>query len=99
MGLSQIIFIPNRVKTAQEGKILFDKMNTISAKFLGIALKFIGSITESPDYSTAWSAGKAAVSLSQSTSCYHDIQILVNELDKMAFSHKNNELQFFNTIQ
>jgi flagellar biosynthesis protein FlhG len=99
LGLSQIIFIPNRVKTAQEGKILFDKMNTITAKFLGIALKFIGSITESPDYRTAWNTGKAAVSLSKSTSCYHDIAVIVNELDKIAFSHKNNELQFFNSIQ
>ena len=99
MGLSQIIFIPNRVKTAQEGKLLFDKMNTITAKFLGIALKFIGSISESPDYRLAWNTGKAAVTLSQSTTCYHDFTVLVDELDKLTVNHKNSELQFFNPGQ
>jgi len=96
MGLTQIIFIPNRVKTAKEGKVLFAKMNTITAKFLGIALKFIGSISESPDYRLAWNTGKAAVSLSNSTTCYHDFTILVDELDKLSVNHDNNELQFFN---
>jgi flagellar biosynthesis protein FlhG len=96
MGLSQIIFIPNRVKTAKEGKVLFAKMNTITAKFLGIALKFIGSISESPDYRLAWNTGRAAVSLSNSTACYHDFTVIVDELDKLAVNHKNNELQFFN---
>ena len=96
MGLSQIIFIPNRVATAREGKLLFEKMNTITAKFLGIALKSIGSISESPDYRTAWSTGKAAVSAGQSTTCYHDFTVLVDELGKLEVDHKNNELQFFN---
>jgi len=99
MGLSQMIFIPNRVKTPQEGKLLFDKMNKITAKFLGITLKFIGSISESPDYGIAWNTGKAAVSLSRSTSCHHDFTLLAHEFDKMPFNHKNNELQFFNPIQ
>jgi flagellar biosynthesis protein FlhG len=96
MGLSDIIFIPNRVRTAQEGKVVFDKMNTITAKFLSIALKFIGSISESPDYSKAWNIGKAAISISQSTTCYHDFSILVDALDKLKVDYKNNELQFFN---
>ena len=96
MGLSQIIFIPNRVKNAKEGKVLFAKMNTITAKFLGVALKFIGSISESSDYRLAWNTGKAAVSLSNSTTCYHDFTLLVDELDKMTANQKNNELQFFN---
>ena len=99
MGLSNIIFIPNRVKTAKEGMDLFTKMNTITAKFLGIALKYIGSISESPDYRLAWNTGKAAVSLSNSTVCYHDFTLLVDELDKLPVNHKNNELQFFNSIQ
>jgi hypothetical protein len=71
-------------------------MNTITAKFLGIALKFIGSISESPDYRLAWNTGKAAVSLSNSTTCYHDFTVLVDELDKLSVNHNNNELQFFN---
>ena len=96
MGLTQIIFIPNRVKTAKEGKVLFFFFFTITAKFLGIALKFIGSISESPDYRLAWNTGKAAVSLSNSTTCYHDFTVLVDELDKLSVNHNNNELQFFN---
>ena len=34
LGLSNIIFIPNKVSTKREGNVLFEKMNTITAKFL-----------------------------------------------------------------
>ena len=33
IGIEDIVFIPNRVQTHLEGKTLFDKMNTTSAKF------------------------------------------------------------------
>ena len=95
-GLSEIIFVPNKVTSAREGKILFDKMNTITAKFLGVALKFVGSISDSSDYSLAWNTGKAAISIGSSTTCYHDFSALVDDLDKLKPNHKNNELQFFN---
>jgi len=99
MGLSEIIFVPNKVKTAQEGKVLFEKMNTIAAKFLGVALKFIGSVSESSDYSLAWNTGQAAVSIGVSTTCYHDFSAIVDELDKLTVNHKKNELQFFNSMK
>ena len=74
-------------------------MNTITAKFLGIALTFIGSISESSDYSLAWNKGKAAVSIGESTTCYHDFAAIVDELDKVAMSRKSDVLQFFNSTK
>ena len=96
---ANIIFIPNKVVTKQEGSVLFDKMNTITAKFLGVALNFIGSISESSDYSLAWNKGKAAVSIGESTTCYHDFAAIVDELDKVSISPKGNDIQFFNSTK
>lgn len=97
IGIEELVFIPNRVKTHSEGKMLFDKMNTISAKFLGLSLKYLGSISESSDYDTAWNRGIAAVSIGQTTPCYHDFAGLVDELDKLQISNTNKQLQFFNS--
>ena len=99
LGLSNIIFIPNKVSTKREGSVLFEKMNTITAKFLGVALTFIGSISESSDYSLAWNKGKAAVSIGESTTCYHDFAAIVDELDKVAMTRKSDGLQFFNSTK
>ena len=97
IGIEDIIFVPNRVKTLSEGKALFTKMNSISAKFLGLSLKYVGSISESSDYDSAWSKGIAAVSIGQTTPCYHDFTELVDELDKLQISNTSKQLQFFNT--
>ena len=99
LGLSNIIFITNNVSTKREGSVLFEKMNTITAKFLGVALTFIGSISESSDYSRAWNKGKAAVSIGESTTCYHDFAAIVDELDKVAMTRKSDGLQFFNSTK
>jgi hypothetical protein len=96
LGLSDIIFIPNKVVTKQEGSILFEKMNTITAKFLGVALKFLGSISQSSDYSLAWNKGKAAISMGETTTCYHDFAAIVDEIDKISINPKSGEIQFFN---
>ena len=96
IGVEKIIFLPNRVKTQSEGRILFDKMNAISAKFLGLSLTYAGSISESPDYDIAWSKGIAAVSIGQTTPCYHDFTDLVDELDKLHIGNTSKQLQFFN---
>ncbi len=96
IGIEDIVFVPNRVRTHSEGKILFDKMNTISAKFLGSSLKYVGSISESSDYNTAWSKGIAAVSIGQTTPCYHDFAALVDELNKLQIKSASKQLQFFN---
>ena len=71
-------------------------MNAISAKFLGLSLNYVGSISESSDYDTAWNQGIAAVSIGQTTPCYHDFTELVDELDKLQISKMNKQLQFFN---
>ena len=96
IGIEDIVFIPNRVQTHLEGKTLFDKMNTISAKFLGSSLKYTGSISESSDYDSAWSKGVAAVSIGQTTPCYHDFAALVDELGKLQAKSASEQLQFFN---
>ena len=96
LGLSDIIFIPNKVVTKQEGSILFEKMNTITAKFLGVALKFLGSISQSSDYSLAWNKGQAAISMGETTTCYHDFAAIVDEIDKISINPKSGEIQFFN---
>ena len=96
IGIEDIVFIPNRVQTLLEGKTLFDKMNTISAKFLGSSLKYAGSITESSDYDSAWRDGIAAVSIGQTTPCHHDFAALVDELDKLHVKSVSGQLQFFN---
>lgn len=95
MGLDKVVFLPNRVKTSQEGRLLFDKMNMISTKHLGFPLKYIGSLSESPDYSQAWSSGTTAVSQGNSTVAYLDFKHIVSELEKLPVNHKNSELQFF----
>ena len=96
IGIEDIVFIPNRVQTLLEGKTLFDKMNTISAKFLGSSLKYTGSITESSDYDSAWRRGVAAVSIGNTTPCHHDFAALVDELDKLHVKSVSRQLQFFN---
>ena len=95
MGLDNVVFLPNRVKTSQEGRLLFDKMNIITAKHLGFPLKYIGSLSESFDYSQAWSSGTTAISLGNSTVAYLDFKNIISELEKLTFNHKNSELQFF----
>ena len=99
IGIEEIIFIPNRVQTKVDGKTLFDKMNAISAKFLGLSLNYIGSVSESADYTLAWNKGVAAVSLGQTSTCYHDFATLVDELDKLKTDGIDNQLQFFNASQ
>ena len=96
IGIEDIVFIPNRVRTHLEGKMLFEKMNTISAKFLGSSLKYAGSISESSDYDSAWSRGIAAVSIGQTTPCHHDFTALVDELNKLQMKSTAKQLQFFN---
>ena len=96
IGIEDIVFIPNRVQTLLEGKTLFDKMNTISAKFLGSSLQYTGSITESSDYDSAWRRGIAAVSIGNTTPCHHDFAALVDELDKLHVKSVSRQLQFFN---
>jgi flagellar biosynthesis protein FlhG len=95
MGLDKVVFLPNRVRTSQEGRLLFDKMNIITVKHLGLPLKYIGSLSESLDYSQAWSSGTTAVSQGNSTVAYLDFKHIVNELGKLTVNHKNSELQFF----
>ena len=96
IGIENILFIPNRVRTHLEGKTLFEKMNTISAKFLGSSLTYVGSISESSDYDSAWSKGVAAVSIGKTTPSYHDFAALVDELDKLQVKSASKHLQFFN---
>ena len=96
IGIKEIIFIPNRVQTKVDGKTLFDKMIAISAKFLGLSRNYIGSVSESADYTLAWNKGVAAISLGHTSTCYHDFAILVDELDKLKADGIDSQLQFFN---
>ena len=55
--ITQLIYVPNKVRNQRNGKNLFDSMNQIVQKFLGESLMTIGAISFSSDYNQAWSRG------------------------------------------
>ncbi|MDA9611848.1 AAA family ATPase [OM182 bacterium] len=94
-GFSDLIFVPNRVKSIAEGHSLFTKMNQIVAKFLNSKLQFIGAISYSTDYNRAWTIGKPAISLGQSTVAKRDIKNLCSELNQIKDTEPSKSLMFF----
>lgn len=95
MDLNRMIFVPNRIKTAQEGRVLFDKMNAIAAKYLGTTLNYIGGVSDNVDYSSAWRDGNTAVLNGRSSTSYNDFNIIVENLEKLPCEPTGSSLQFF----
>ena len=94
-GFSDLIFVPNRVKSIAEGHGLFTKMNQIVAKFLNSKLQFIVAISYSTDYNRAWTVGKPAIYLGQSTVAKRDMKNLCSELSQIKDIKPSNSLMFF----
>ena len=93
--LSNLIFIPNKVKSQQDGTMLFQKMNAIAGKFLSTSLNFIGAVCHSEDYNYAWSKGKAATSLGNSTTAHRDFSSIIASIEKVKSADASQSLQFF----
>jgi hypothetical protein len=70
-------------------------MNQIVAKFLNSKLQFIGAISYSTDYNRAWTVGKPAISLGQSTVAKRDMKNLCSELSQIKDIKPSNSLMFF----
>lgn len=52
-----IIFTPNKVETLAEAKTLFQKINSLSEKYINLSLRFLGGITATKDYNHSWATG------------------------------------------
>jgi flagellar biosynthesis protein FlhG len=94
--ISDLIYVPNKVRNLRNGQKLFNSMNQIVQKFLGESLHFVGSINFSSDYNQAWSRGVPAVSMGQSATIEQDYKELINELERLETSERPDRVSFFN---
>ena len=52
-----IIFTPNKVGTLAEANTLYQKINSLSEKYINLSLRFLGGITATKDYNHSWATG------------------------------------------
>lgn len=93
--ITQLIYVPNKVRNQRNGKNLFDSMNQIVQKFLGESLMTIGAISFSSDYNQAWSRGVPAVSLGQSAVIEREYEELIETLEKLDVAPDTSHVSFF----
>ncbi len=93
--LSDLIYVPNKVRNTRNGQNLFDSMNKIAQKFLGASLNFIGSISYSSDYNQAWTKGVPAVTMGQSAIIERDYEDIIEALKQFDTPEDSARVRFF----
>lgn len=94
----KIQIVSNRVRSKEEGKEIYEKLNMVSTKFLNIQMEYLGAIMQDSNASKAVIEQKP-VSLafpnSVSTRCYQEISNKMLELDEVKEEPREGIAKFF----
>jgi len=92
--INNLIYLPNKVRTENDGKDMFEKMRIISAKYIGCDLSYIGSLLYSDDYNRSWFDSNPAINMGKTTPIYNNYEFLAQNILKFDIDKDTSKVQF-----
>jgi flagellar biosynthesis protein FlhG len=91
-----VFFIPNKCRTPQEGKALFEKMHNVVRHFLAMNIGFIGSVSEDQHVNNSWKKSMPFLALSPKSQVSLELNRIAERISKLGLSETpNNNVRFF----
>lgn len=96
LGLGEIYLIPNGVGNAQEGRMLFERINQVCARFLGRSIAHIGTIEQDEQVLAALKKYQSVLEYAPGSAAARDFRRLAQAVrDLPALDQASGGLQFF----
>jgi len=92
--INNLIYLPNKVRTENDGKDMFEKMRIISAKYIGCDLSYIGSLLYSDDYNRSWFDSNPAINMGKTTPIFNNYEYLAENILKFDIDKDTSKVQF-----
>ena len=95
-GLDEIYLVPNMVADAQQGKLLYRRMNDVCNRFLGTAIRYAGAIESDEMVLQAMRKYQPVLTHAPGSAASRDFRLLAEQVDQLPpVEQASGRIQFF----
>jgi len=95
-GLDDIYLVPNMVADAQQGKLLYRRMNDVCNRFLGTSIRYAHAIESDEMVLQAMRKYQPVMTHAPGCAAARDFRLLAEQVDHLAApEHASGRIQFF----
>lgn len=95
-GLDEIYLIPNMVADAQQGKLLYRRMNDVCTRFLGVSIRYAQAIEADELVQQAMRKYQPVLQMAPGSAAARDFRLLAEQVDQLpAVQQASGRIQFF----
>ncbi|NQW93024.1 MAG: MinD/ParA family protein [Polaromonas sp.] len=95
-GLSEVYLLPNGMNSQQEGRLLFDRINQVCARFLGQSIHYVGTVEHDGNILSALRKSQSVIEFSPNSvgaKNFERLAVITAELEPI--SYPSGVLEFF----
>jgi flagellar biosynthesis protein FlhG len=94
--LEHLYFIPNKCRTPQDGKALFEKMQNVVKHFLAMNIDFIGSVSDDQHVNRSWKKSMPFLAFSPKSQVSLELNRIADRISKIRLPEtRSKHLRFF----